>query len=134
MRAAETGLGFAHPEQRLRGGLPAAAALTGSRGAVLFSALCDSNRDEGNNVELHQRRVGGESKKSSGTSGWWASNRLPRAVVTAPSCWSLTVAGTTLSNIGFAFWVVPLEPGFELDLVGVFHSRYSMVLCRSIEC
>ena len=43
--------------EELRGGLMVAAALTGSRGAALSSALCDANRTQENRMELCQGRV-----------------------------------------------------------------------------
>ena len=41
-----------HRAEELRGGLVVAAALTGSGGAALSSALCDSDRAQGNGMEL----------------------------------------------------------------------------------
>jgi len=47
--------------------------------------------------------------------GWWAWNSLPRAVGTAPSCWSSRSVGTALSDIGFGFGWSYVEPGVGLD-------------------
>ena len=38
--------------------------------------------------------------------GWWAWNRVPRAVGTASSCWSSGSVGTLLSAIGFGWCCV----------------------------
>ena len=90
-------------QSRLRGGLPAA--YSSSQGAegqhwVLFSG--DSNRIRGNGMELCQ----GRGRWGIGyTRGWRTKNRLRRAVVTVPSCQSLSSIWTTFSDIGFEFRV-----------------------------
>ena len=69
-------------------------------------------------------------KKKLFTGSWLAWNRLPRAVGTVPSCWSLRGILKTLSDIGSDF-----DSGSvwsqELDLVilmGPFQLYDSMVL------
>ena len=43
--------------------------------------------------------------------GWWAWNRLSRAVVMSPNCRSSRSIWTTLSDIGFDFGWSCVEPG-----------------------
>jgi len=47
-----------------------------------------------------------EIRKTFCTRGWQAWNRLPTAVVVAPSCWSSRSDWTMLADVGFEFWVV----------------------------
>jgi len=49
------------------------------------------------------------------TRGQWAWNRLPRAVGTAPSCWSSRSVWTSLSGIGFQCEFSCVRPGVGLD-------------------
>jgi len=56
--------------------------------------------------ELCQEKGGLGARKSFFTRGQWAWSRLPRAVLTAPSCCSLWSVWTPLSGIGFGFCVV----------------------------
>lgn len=67
----------------LRGGPMVAAALTGSKGEALSSAICDNNRTQRAGMELCQRRSRLDIRKRFFIKGWWARNRLPRTVVTA---------------------------------------------------
>jgi len=57
-------------------------------------------------MELHQGRVKLGIRKRFFTRGRWAWIWMPRAVVTAPSCWSSRSVWRMPSDIGFEFWVV----------------------------
>ena len=46
---------------------------------------------------------------------WWTWNRLPRAMVTEPTCWSSRGVWTMLSDIGLIFGLSCVEPGIGLD-------------------
>jgi len=52
------------------------------------------------------------SGKGSSPEGGRALHRLPRAVGTAPSCHSSRCVWTTISDIGFEFWGVFVEPSW----------------------
>ena len=79
--------------------------LTGSRGAALSSALCDSNRARGNSMELCQgRAAGGEGK---GLRQRAVGMEQPaQGSGHGPKCWSSRSIGTLLSDTGFGFWVL----------------------------
>ena len=66
--------------EELRGGLMAATAPHREWRAALSSALCDSNRPEGTAWSC----IRGGLRERLCPGGWWAWNRLPRAVGTAP--------------------------------------------------
>ena len=83
----------------------AAAAPHRERRAALSSALCDSYRAEGTAWSCDRGGQLGVRERVC-TRGRWAWNSLPRAVGTAPNCWSLGSVWTVLSDIGFGFWVV----------------------------
>jgi len=57
----------------------------GLLGAALSSALCDCNRAQGNGMEMCQGKGRLGVRKGFFTKEWWAWNRLPMAVGTAPS-------------------------------------------------
>ena len=57
-------------------------------------------------MELCQGRGSWVSGEGSAPEGGQAWNRLPRTVVMAPSCQSSRSVWTTLSDVGFGFWVV----------------------------
>jgi len=56
-----------------------------------------------------QRKV----RKRFFTRGWWAWNRLPRAVGMAPRCWSSKSIWTVFSDVGF--WWSCVDPGVGLN-------------------
>ena len=82
--------GFAQPraeeaERRLHGSYSSSQGVEGQC-LALFSG--DSVMAQGNSIELHQRKDGLGVRERFFTRGWWAWNRLPRAVVRAPTCQS----------------------------------------------
>ena len=84
--------------------------LTGSGGAALSSALCDSDRAQGNGM-MAWSCVGGGAEQIGGrdrvcTRGQRAWNGLSMAVGTDPRCQSSRNIWIMLSDIGFHFWVV----------------------------
>jgi len=101
--------GWLSPEQRSWGeGSWRLQLLTGSGGAVLTFALCDSDRARGNSVEMCQGRVWVGIRKRFFMQGWWAWNMLPGVVVIVPDflefkfhpfffCKYIDVFGTTWS-------------------------------------
>lgn len=76
----------------------------GSGGAALSSS--DISRTQGNSIELHQRRVRLGVRKRFFTRGQWAWRRFLKAMVTVPGCCSSRSLWTTVSGIGFEFWVM----------------------------
>ena len=104
-------LGLFSPEQRSCGEASRRLQLlTGSRGAALSSALCDSDRARRNGME---QRVSGEGKLGVRdrfcTREWWAWNRLPQVADKAPSYWSSRSVSTVLSDVEFECLVVLCE-------------------------
>ena len=69
----------------------------------------DNSRSPGNGMELHQGKDRLGVRKRFFTRGWWAWNRLPRAVVTVLSCQSSGSVRTVLSHIGFGSRAVLFE-------------------------
>jgi len=101
---------------------------------VLSSALWDSNRDEGNSVEVHQRRVSWWSKNTSAPVGGGHQTGCP-GQCSRPQVVRVPRAPRQCSQTqGLSLGWSCVEPGFEFDLVGVFHSGYSMVLYCNTEC
>lgn len=82
---------------------------TGRSWAALISALCDSGRTGETGIEQYLGRVRLGVRERLLTTGWWAWNRPPGAVITAPSCWSSRGIWSSLSDTGF-----PTPPGPRL--------------------
>jgi len=101
-------LGLHSPEKiRLRGGLIVTYSSSQRAEGQCWALLSgDSNRAQRNGIELSHGRIRLGVRKRFFTREWWAWNRLSRAVVMVPSCWSLGCIQTTLSDIRFVFWVV----------------------------
>ena len=78
------------------------------RGAVMISALTQGQREQHGAV-LRRARL--SIRERFFTRGWWAWNRLPRAVSVALSCWSSRSIRTMLSDVWFDFWVVQCGAG-----------------------
>ena len=63
-------------------------------------------KTQGNGMGLCQERIRLIVRKRLYSTGWWAWNWLPRAVIVALNCQSSRSIWTTLSDILSDFWVV----------------------------
>jgi len=112
-----------------------------SRVAELSSALCDSNRAQGNGMELCQGRVRLGVRNRCFTREWWAWNILLRAVIMAISCWEFK---EHLDNgLRYGVWILCgplqsqeldsmiLEETWQLGIFSKFHWKASFDAIQS---
>lgn len=92
-------------------------------------SLVTSNCTQQYRAESGEGQVG--LRKRFFTRGQRAWNRLPRAIITAPSCQRSVSDQTTLSDVGFRFWVVlcGARGSTWLFMGNSSNSGYFIILC-----